>query len=330
MEDLDFAIPALVEEEQVAESPLLDLPDLGLRLAARQVRHDGQVLAFDLLVSYLLDAAEAGGYQRLAEAVAVCLEDAEGGRAAASSLLDPHKRYPRRQGPNFRGPRPPPAGGPTHAAGGWVLPLEIPLALPAWEGPSFYVTALLAGHVSNTLAFDLAAGSASSWLGGAPCPVEPAGEEEPPEEADEAAVEGTDAGPAPLAAPAPPPRPPVLSLVPRKRGPHGPAEPILLDATLALPPEELEAFGAEGWLRALFAWSHDPATGSAHAGHWLGDRAAFPDDFQLRGVGGQARAVATAAVDLGELLGVRLPPGRHRVQLSARHHRSEPVVIECI
>ena len=41
MEDLDFAIPALVEEEQVAESPLLDLPDLGLRLAARQVRHDG-------------------------------------------------------------------------------------------------------------------------------------------------------------------------------------------------------------------------------------------------------------------------------------------------
>lgn len=329
MDSLDFGIPSLLSYEPVPESPRLEAPEVGLRLLARQVAWDGEVLSLELLAGYLFEAGFARGFQRLSEAIVLGLEDAERGRAAATPILDPWKRYPRRAGPNFGGVRPPDPGAPTHHSGSVVIPLEIPLAPPALPGPSFYVTAFLQGHVSNTLAFDLAAGSVVGYLDGEPCEVPTEGSEEPPEELDEAAILGTEPE-SPVAAPLARPGTRALTLAARKQGSHAPGEPILLDATLALPPDELAVIGPEGWLRSLFAWASRQDSQGTRVGHWQGDRTVFADDFALRSVAGQPRAVATASFELSNLLGARIEPGVHYVQTSARHHRSNVLEIACV
>jgi hypothetical protein len=295
----------------VAESPRIDAPDTGLRLAVRGVDYDGDALSFELLATYQLEPGFVAAFEDLTEAIVIAFEQPEGRLAKGFPTVDWHKRYPPRSGPNFTGIRPWPDGALGETGGSMVMPLTVGVPPPLLPGPSFYATALLHGYFSNTLAFDLAAGSVASFLEGKPF--------DPPKEGDEASgpSTGSSAGPTAAARPAP-----VLSLAARKAGVYASREPIPLQATLALPPDELATLGPEGWLSSLFIWT------DAQPVHWLGQRAVLADDFALGAVGRETRAVATANFDLGQLMNP-LGSGTHYVQVSARQYRSNVLEIAC-
>lgn len=326
MEPLEVSTYSLFTSRAAAVSPRVDEP--GIRLAARDLTFGGGVLSVELLLAWRFDPAFAVRFERPADAIVVSLEDAEAGRAAACSTIDPRKRFPERPGPNYLGPRPL-APDAILRTGGWVnLPLRIPLAPTSLPGPSFYATAFLHRHVSNTLAFDLAAPSVASFLDGEP--HDPPHGEEPalePSDVDEVSI----LGPA-VAAPIPPARPrgpAALTLAPRKPGAYRVGERIELEAVLALPPDELDALGPAGWLRSVFVWaSPESAPPGATVGHWLGSRIVFADQFTVRPVGGQPRAVATLRFELERATGLGTTPGRYHVHVSARHHRS--AVLEAV
>lgn len=331
MEPIETRSLTLFSFEPVPESPRVAPPETGLRLAARNVAYNGQALSLELLTTYRFEPAFVAAFQQLMHAVIMGLEDADAGRASALRTLDPRRRYPPRAGPNFMGLRPGPITS-GRTGGSVVMPIEILLPPPTVSGPSFYATAFLQNHVSNTLAFDLHAGSVTSLLHSVLCDPALEGTDEKDvalwkDEVDEVNVFQLIADP--LFTPVQPSAPPALALTAHKTGSYAPGEPILLEATLALPPEELEAFGAVGWLRALFAWCSRQDSQATRVGHWLADRVVFADDFRDRLVAGQPRAVATAPFDLVQILKAPLMAGVHYVQVSARHHRSNVLEIVC-
>ncbi len=311
---------------------------MGLRLAAARLDFDGERLSFDLLLAFLIPARLQAAFRRPERAIVCVLEDS-GGRAAWFAASDPHVSYPDEGMPNFMGLPPALPGDPldSEECGGWVgIPLRVSLPRPSEPGPSLFVTALLREHVSNTLAIDLAALSATSFLGGRPSPVRTMAEKDaeiaaaPPIVDEGGGRPEPEDEPVPPAAPAPAAAPraagsPALELTARKAGPYGPSEPILLDGKLALSDDEYAPLGAEGWLRAALVCAI-PERGGAALASLTGDRVVFPDEG-APGPGGRGRTF-TFALDLDRQLGARLPPGRWFVQLSARHHRSRVLEIE--
>lgn len=311
---------------------------MGLRLAAAKLAFDGTLLSFDLLLAFLIPARLRAAFRRPERAIVCVLEDS-GGRAAAFAASDPHVAYPDEGMPNFVGLPPALPGDPldSQERGGWAgIPLRVSLPRPSEPGPSLFVTALLREYVSNTLAIDLGALSATSFLDGRPSPVRTMAEKDAeiaaappivdegggrPEPEDEPAAVAV---PAPAAAPRPAGSP-AFELTARKVGPHGPSEPILLDGKLTLSDAEYAPLGSEGWLRAAFVCAIPEEGETAPLASLAGDRVVFPDEG-APGPGGRGR-IFTFALDLDRQLGARLPPGRWFVQLSARHHRSSVLEI---
>ncbi|WP_147332798.1 hypothetical protein [Archangium gephyra] len=327
---LPYELPSLFTFEQDAGSPVIQAPEVGIRISARDVEYAQDVLRFELLVSCCFPRSYVQSFQRFSQALVFVLEDAAGGRATMARTIDPHKRYPAMSGPNFRKP-PVVDAAPRSFRTNWMrVPLELPLPVPAW-GPSFFVTVLLQEHVSNTLAFDLLHGGVRSFLGGRRHALLTASgiedeDETPPDPAElfpslPSAPPGDTSEPVPAVG--------SLTLTPRGAGPFSGNSAILLDATLVLPGEELAVGGAEAWLRSLFICSSHQATQFPRVGNWLGDRLVFPDDVRTRKVAGREQALISQSFALTDLLGGPLSPGTHYVQVSARQYRSNMVTLTC-
>jgi hypothetical protein len=328
---LPYELPALFTFEKEVGSPVIEAPEVGIRISASDVEYTQEVLRFELLVSYCFPRGYVQAFQRLSQALVFVLEDAAGGRADAGRTVDPHKRYPAMSGPNFRGPPPVEAAASSFRTSWMRVPFEIPLPTPAW-GPSFFVTVLLQQHVSNTLAFDLLNGGVRSFLGGRPHALLTTSDRDDEDEAPPDPAELFPSPPAPPPAAAPKPAPVAvgsLTLTPRAAGPFSVNSAITLDATLVLPGEELAVGGPEAWLRSLFVCTIHQATQFSRVGNWLGDRLVFPDDVQVKKVAGREQAVISQPFALTDLLEGPLSPGTHYVQVSARQYRSNTVMLTC-
>jgi hypothetical protein len=204
----------------------------------------------------------------------------------------------------------------------------VPLPSPRVNLPTFFATVFLQHHVSNTLAINVREGSVDGYLEGRPFHVLTAQEvaRQAPALEDEEEQEAPVA-PRPAAVQSPPEG--VLQLAARAPGPYRPAEPVLLDATLALTPECLDEAGPEAWLRSLVACATRQDNQTSCAGNWLGERLLFADDVRRERVGGRELAVIRASFELAEVIGARLRRGLHYVQVSARQFRSPMLELRC-
>jgi hypothetical protein len=327
---LDYDIPSLFRFEQRAESPVLpDGVDEGIRINAASVAYDGAVLHFDLTITCGFARSFVAAFHRFPDAFVFALEDAETGRAAVGRCVDPHKRYPSFSGPNFKGYAPEPS--PKSFSTQWTsIPLAVPLVRRAAH-PTFFATVFLQEHVSNSLGFNVWDGSVTSYLAGIPSPVVVGAELE--EEGDES-DDGDDAA----EEPAPPREAPLPPAQPARRGGaalyaaaprFGPGGPLWFEGSLAVTPDELAKGGGDGWLRSLFVTATRQDSQASKIVAWLGDAIAFPADLVRYGPPGEELYGTSFRFDLASLLGARPPEGVYYVQLSARHHRSKMVMIQC-
>lgn len=153
---LEVGFPAPFGREEQPDSPPLDPPATGLRIAARDLEVADGKARFRLLITWGLPLGVKVAYQRLDWAVGLFLEDAAAGRCVGKLLIDPHRRYPELDGANFKGAI---DGAKKGTEYGWRdLELEVEAAPPAGAaGPSLFVRVALREWVSNTLALDLGA-----------------------------------------------------------------------------------------------------------------------------------------------------------------------------
>jgi hypothetical protein len=153
----------------------VDLPAGGLAIAAVDLVYEPPRLSLRLLVTARFGRRFVGSFQVFKAALVCLIEDAEQGACAAFKLIDPHKTYPRRTGPNYHGQ--PPAAALEGFQTSWVtVPLEVTVPRPH-RPPSLFVTVVLAEHRSNTLAIDAERGAVASYREGvllpSPAPADP-------------------------------------------------------------------------------------------------------------------------------------------------------------
>ncbi|WP_437723766.1 hypothetical protein [Sorangium sp. So ce861] len=327
MAHLEYEVPSLFRFEQRRESPVLRDDETGIRIHAASIAYDGARLRFDLLITCSFACSYFAAFHKLTRGLVFSLEDADGGRASVARTIDPHKRYPHRSGPNFKGSYVPEAS-PSSFSTRWVsIPLDVPVVRrPAY--PTFFVTVFLQEHVSNTLAFNLWNGAVTSYVAGAPSPLALAGDEGD-DEGDEG--DGGDEGEPTSSPKGPvPPVPRGAGVTLRAAAPRfGPDEPVWFDGSLGVTAEEFALGGADGWLRSLFVCATRQDTQTSRIVHWLGDRLVFPGDMVRYGGPGSVLYGASFRFELASIVGARPPPGVYFVQLSARHYRSPVVCIQC-
>jgi len=321
---LPVRMPALFTSEVTAESPMVE-DGAGLRINAAGLEYDGEALALDLLVGHRFPSSYRRCFRFLAQAISCFVEDAGSARAAGFALIDPYRTYPGEGTANFRGAPEPPAGPELDSAGYMRVPLQIPASRPAWLSPSLFLTVALQGHVSNTLAIDLHAGTVATFLDGAPCPIT--------REQDFLATVGEEGDAPGEEAPAPPPlpraAPPRLTLAASPAGPHSLRSAVRLDGQLEIPAADLEAGGLEGWARSLFLSVTRQEGPSPRIVSWLGDRLVFGDDAGPAAAAGTGAPKLPFSMELAELLGGPLERGTYYVQASARQYRSGLLELVC-
>lgn len=135
------------------QSPAIE--DFGLRLHADELRHEDGALTMRLYLSFLLATHELARFRRLERSAVLIVEHPASGWATSAMLQDPHKTYPRADGPNYAGP--PESVDRRSRRTRWLdVPIAIDLA-PADAEPSLFVRASLLRYQSNTLAVDVGA-----------------------------------------------------------------------------------------------------------------------------------------------------------------------------
>lgn len=325
MSKLDYAIPSLFRFEETSAAAAVDAP--GIRINAASVEHDGDVLRFDLHVTCMFSRFYAASFHKITHGLVVSLEDADGGRAAVMRAIDPHKRYPRLQGPNYKGGYVKETA-PTSFSTRWiVIPFEVPIVRRAVY-PTFFVTTFLHDHVSNTLGINLWDASVTSYSRGVESEIllGEGEDDEPEDDDDEGGDEDSVASPK---APEPQRGWGAGMSLQASAPVVGPGEPVWFEGSISVTPAELKKGGADGWLRSIFVCSTREDTQASKIVHWLGERVVFPGDMALYGAGAESLYGTSFRFELGSLLGMRVPPGVHYVQLSARHHRSNVVAVRC-
>jgi hypothetical protein len=307
---LSVRFPSLFRYEEVPESPLTAKP--GLRLNARNIDYDGEVLAFDLLVSHRFPTEFVRAFHRLDHALACSLEDTSTPQAIAFRAIDPHKKYPASEGPNFRGYAPTPGTESGWMVGGhFVIPVELSVARST-EEPRLFASAFLHDHLSNRLVFDLRKKRVTSFIDGHPHTLALVGDREETESDDE--VESEESVQRAAAS--------VSGLVLSKSANAGEVQ-----ATLTVTPEELnDGGGPEGWLRSVFVGLYRDDTQAGRLVSWLGERLAMPDDFQ-KPKGGRKELRATLAVDVKRLF-EGAPPGDYHLHVSARQFHARALAMK--
>lgn len=343
---LQLSIPGLIGFQPAAGSPEPGAAP-GLVAAAGSAAWSGGRLRFDLLLAWTFPPEYAATFHRLTDAIVLVVEDAATGSAFAMRTIDPHKKFVGKPSPNWRGPPAPAAASPAPPAAadggpdeppdaddeppdaddvpppppppgslnaGWLtIPVEVAAAPPAWSGPSVHATAVLHGHVSNTIGFTLSPRgvNVSSWKRAqpwTPATHVPGG---PPPPA------------APPAAPGAAPAPAGIALRPRAPGAGEAPHHALVEAHLRLAPGELAAGGAEAWLRSVFVLAIRRGDQAPVVASWLGDRLVLEGDLREGPAGGEA----VLPLDVRTALGHPLPPGTWDVHVSARHRRSDPLEV---
>lgn len=154
-EPLDVMISKRLGDAGPPDAPALGLGEVGLRIAAANLRYDAdeEELRLDLFVSYAFPMTLWRAYKRLQWAIHVTFEDVETGRGGAVFLKDPFLRYADDDGDNFVG-LPPPDPSPAVQGASVRVPLRVRTRRGARQ-PSLYVKATLREHTSNTLSLDL-------------------------------------------------------------------------------------------------------------------------------------------------------------------------------
>ncbi len=321
MRPVEHAFAGLFGYEREPGSPVIRPPAIGLRLAADGASFDGETLALDLLLGRRLPAHVVRSFRRLPDALALVVEDAASGRAAAFPTIHPRVRRPAAPGPNYLGRQPTDRS----FSSGWMrVPLEVRVSPATYPGASVFVTAVLQDLASNTLAVDLRRESVASFLGGLPFVVE-----RDRDAGDESEVEGQVGGAVTSAGPAGAPVQEGIAVVPPGPILAQPGVPLELRATLAIAPDELAAGGAEGWLRSIFVRAVREDMQAVLVADWLGERIVFPEDVRRTVLGGKERIVIEAKIDLRAAFGDALLGGRWFATVSARRYRSSIVEVAC-
>lgn len=332
MHTLTYNNPALFWLESQSESSVIDPARDETYIHAANVDYDGAILRFDLLITHCFADQFVRQFQRFSDALVFMLEDADQARAEVGNTVDPHKRYPPMQGPNFKG------GSLNMATSnifitGWIgIPFEIELPIPEFD-PSFFVTVYLLHQKSNTLCFDLTKGN----LFGTASDGEEwdqdqdyDGDDDDDLQEDMELQDVEDQIEEPLKKDGKQDKTSVgivldtPSKIQIKTG-----DPITIEARLQIKKEELILGGVEKWMRSLNICIIHKDTQMPICINLLGDRIVFAKDMHSITEEDQEFAVAPLNFELQKLIGHKLDPGVYYVFLSARQYKSEALEILC-
>lgn len=173
--DLEYEITGLLGHLDHPMAPEIEPPGQDLLINAIDVSYADGELSLTLLITACFAKTFVGAFHRFAIAPVILVEDAGAGTAVAVPTVDPHKRYPRMEGPNFSGdaeriPESPP-GGEIQVLQGIQMPLAIK-AVSTESHPGIYITCVLQHHVSNTLVINLKEEKIASYRYGKPHRIE--------------------------------------------------------------------------------------------------------------------------------------------------------------
>src|SRR5512145_1780481 len=126
----------------------------GLGLRVDQVNYGASRLRFRALVTCSLPRTRMESFLQLTRAIALFVEDADGGRSWATTFVDPFMRYVPIDEPNFDPARGAGAS-PDELCTAWAAAdIEVELDEPHFS-PSLFVTCQLQGDRSDTIAIDV-------------------------------------------------------------------------------------------------------------------------------------------------------------------------------
>lgn len=157
--ELDFVAP--FKNKRQPGSPRLDPMQTGIAIHAHGVQLEEGTLRCEVMLTYCFPMPVWDAYHYLEWAISLRFEDSHSGRAASKQLIDGGRRYPRLDGPNYKGP-PEPHPMPSLETG--YVAVEVACEVPAEAPPGahLYVTALFRDELSNTLAIDPVQGTVTS------------------------------------------------------------------------------------------------------------------------------------------------------------------------
>ena len=138
--------------DRIAYARLGDESEEGIRINADKVEYVDGIFACHLLIEYTFSLQFVSCFHRMEQAIVISIENASSGQCEMFNLLDPHKRYPPYDGPNYNPLSMKEEMGCVTAFR--EIPLNIELKRPGW-GPHIFIRAQLQDFTSNILAFDL-------------------------------------------------------------------------------------------------------------------------------------------------------------------------------